>query len=270
MTRDPAAPSIDASVPHPARRYNYWLGGKDNFAADRASGAMIAEAYPDIWRAALENRRFLHRAVRWLAREAGVRQFLDIGTGIPLSPNTHEIAQQIAPTSRVVYVDNDPLVLTHARALLTSHPKGTTAYIDADLNDPKTILTDSALDDTLDLTKPVAVLLVAVLHFVDDDSVQTAVRALVDTLAPGSFLVISHGTEDMLSFEARERLAALGADGGIDFTLRSRVQVEELFKGLELVEPGLVAVNHWRSDIGRAAASPDPVAAWGGVARVWV
>ena len=177
---------IDTTVPHPARRYNYWLGGKDNFQADRESGDAMAAAFPTIRTSALENRRFLQRAVGYLAREAGIRQFLDIGTGIPTANNTHEVAQAVAPESRVVYVDNDPIVLAHARALLTSSPEGATAYIDADLRDPEKILAHPELQRTIDLSQPVGLMLVAVLHFVPDgDDPYALVRRLLDALPAG-------------------------------------------------------------------------------------
>jgi hypothetical protein len=165
----PPSPPFDTSVPHPARRYNYWLGGKDNFAADRESGDAVAAAFPTVRIAAIENRRFLGRAVSFLAQEAGIRQFLDIGTGIASANNTHEVAQSIAPESRIVYVDNDPIVLTHARALLTSTAEGATAYIDADLRNPGRILSDSHLEATLNLSEPVGLILVAILHFIRDE-----------------------------------------------------------------------------------------------------
>ena len=185
MDRDPSRPVIDTTTAHPARRYDYWLGGKDNFAADRESADAIETIFPSIRTAARENRNFLHRAVRYLVTEAGVRQFLDIGTGLPTADNTHDIAQRLAPDARIVYVDNDPLVLVHARALLTSHPHGATQYIEADLRQPEQILTDADLTGTLDLAKPVALLLVAVLHFVPDtDHPDTIVRTLLDALIP--------------------------------------------------------------------------------------
>src|SRR4051812_29557414 len=180
MTDGLASANLHPETPHPARRYNYWLGGKDNFAADRAAADAIEAAFPHIRTAAVENRRFLQRAVRHLVEEAGIRQFLDIGTGLPTADNTHEVAQRIEPSARVVYIDNDPLVLAHARALLTSDPAGATAYLDADLRDADAILAQPELAEVLDLSQPVALLLVAVLHFIaDDDQAYETVRKLV-------------------------------------------------------------------------------------------
>src|SRR5580692_5337392 len=182
---------IDANVPHIARVYDYWLGGKDNFAADRELGEQTLEAYPSLVFSVRANRAFLARTVRFLAGEAGIRQFLDIGTGIPTANNTHEVAQRIAPDSRIVYVDNDPIVLSHARALLKSSPQGACAYLDADLRDPDAILAAAA--ETLDFGQPVAVMLIAVMHFIgDDDEAAAIVRSLTAACAPGSFVVISH------------------------------------------------------------------------------
>ena len=241
---------IDTSVPHPARRYNYWLGGKDNFQADRESGDAIAAIFPSVRLAALENRAFLRRAVTYLAKDAGIRQFLDIGTGIPTADNTHEVAQRIAPESRVVYVDNDPIVLTHARALLTSTPQGATAYIDADLREPEKILNHPDLLKTLDLSQPVALMLVAVLHFIlDDEDPHGIVARLLDALPSGSYIVISHATEDFASEEEKRKAEAAIASGrhGI-FLGRSRDEVARFVTGLELVPPGLVPVAEWRAE----------------------
>ncbi|WP_433393310.1 SAM-dependent methyltransferase [Micromonospora sp. KLBMP9576] len=262
-TTDPNPPSdrIDTSVAHPARRYNYWLGGKDNFQADRDSGDAVAASFPTIRTAALENRRFLRRAVRHLAREAGIRQFLDIGTGIPTADNTHEVAQAIAPQSRVVYVDNDPIVLAHARALLTSSPEGATAYIDADLRDPERILRHPDLLRTIDLSQPVGLMLIAILHFVaDDDDPYALVARLLDALPPGSYLAASHATHDYLPppvvQEAKAAARGEGPHGLIN--LRSRAEFAEFFGGLELVEPGVTSVAEWRAE---DAPQPRPSAA---------
>ncbi|WP_175440302.1 SAM-dependent methyltransferase [Micromonospora nigra] len=242
---------IDTSVAHPARRYNYWLGGKDNFQADRDSGDAMAEAFPTIRTAALENRRFLQRAVRYLAREAGIRQFLDIGTGIPTADNTHEVAQRIAPESRVVYVDNDPIVLAHARALLTSSPQGATAYIDADLREPEKILTHPELLRTIDLSRPVALMLVAILHFLpDDDDPKALLTRLVDALPPGSYLAASHATHDYLPPHIAEQAKAAAKGGGPHglVNLRSLAEFTAYFEGLEVVEPGITSVAEWHAD----------------------
>lgn len=260
MSSDPA---VDSTVPHPARRYNYWLDGKDNFAADRASGDAIKEAFPQIVAAARENRRFLGRAVKVLG-DLGVRQFLDIGTGLPTAGNTHEVAQAHDPSARVVYVDNDPLVLAHARALLTSHPEGRTAYLQADLRDPEGILADPELAATLDLDEPVALLLVAVLHFVGPgDDPYGLVRTLLDRLPSGSYLVLTHATSDLLAPQVRAKLSALPSD----FTDRSEAEVRRFFDGLEMLEPGLVVVSEWRLDEGATPVDPSHVSVWGAVAR---
>jgi len=212
---------LDVTTAHPARRYDYWLGGKDNFAADRTSGDAIEKVFPGIRTAAVENRRFLHRAVRTLV-DAGVRQFLDIGTGLPTADNTHQVAQRLAPRSRVLYVDNDPLVLCHARALLTSDPCGATSYLQADLRRPEQILADPALTGTLDLTQPIGLLLVAILHFLPDtDQAMAAVRTLMDALTPGSYLVISHATYDPLPANTVDALTTGSLPGLGDFTQRS-------------------------------------------------
>ncbi|GAA2876225.1 hypothetical protein Acy02nite_75610 [Actinoplanes cyaneus] len=235
---------IDTTVAHPARRYNYLLGGKDNFAADRASADAIEKGMPTIRLAAMENRYFLQRAVRFLAEEHGIRQFLDVGTGIPTADNTHEVAQRIDPAARIVYVDNDPIVLTHARALLTSTPEGVTAYIDADLREPRTILDDEEVRSTLDWTKPIALMLVAVLHFIrDDEDPQGVVDTLLDALPPGSFVVASHSTWEYLPAAAIEQLEAANADGR--FRARTGEQLGKLFSRLDLLEPGVQSVAQW-------------------------
>ncbi|WP_433086454.1 SAM-dependent methyltransferase [Dactylosporangium sp. CA-052675] len=242
---------IDTSVPHPARRYSYWLGGKDHFAADRASGDAIAAAFPAVVELARANRAFLRRAVRAVA-EAGVRQFLDIGTGLPAPDNTHEVAQAVAPESRVVYVDNDPIVMMHAQALLVGDPRGHTAYLEADVRDPAAILRRSGLD----LTRPTGLLLVAVLHFLhDDEQVEGIVRTLVDALAPGSQVVLSHGTMDFSDAEGIAAYEKMFAAGGTDVRARSRATLEGYLRGLDILEPGVVPVADWRPD-DPAAARP--------------
>jgi hypothetical protein len=261
---------VDMSVPHPARRYDYWLGGKDNFAVDRESADEIAAAYPGVRIAALENRRFLHRAVRFLAEEAGVRQFLDIGTGIPTSPNVHEIAQSVAPGARIVYVDNDPIVLAHARALLTSAPDGVTAYIDADLREPDRILAAPDVRGTLDFTRPVALMVVAVLHFVlDDRDPYGIVARLVEAMPSGSYLVMSHVTYDFLPPVTVAELNATNSARRAEFRPRSRAEFERFFDGLELVPPGIVSVAEWQAD---DAPQPRPSAeetgVYGAIARI--
>jgi S-adenosyl methyltransferase len=254
---------IDTSVAHIARVYDYWLGGKDNFAPDREAGDEAIAAYPQLVSSVRANRAFLARTVRYLAGEAGIRQFLDIGTGIPTANNTHEVAQGIAPESRVVYADNDPMVLAHARALLRSAPEGRTAYLDADVRDPDTILRSAA--DVLDLSQPVAVMLVAILHFVSEDEDPAGIISrLMAEMPPGSSLTITHVPSDMHATAMKamgDRLNRLLAQRS---TYRSREQVTKLFEGLELVEPGVVPIQEWRpatpEEAGAAAAM------WGGVA----
>ncbi len=267
-TTEPVA-RIDTNVAHPARRYNYWLGGKDNFAADRESGDQVAAAFPTVKLAAQENRRFLRRAVGFLAGDAGIRQFLDIGTGLPTADNTHEVAQRLAPQSHIVYVDNDPLVMAHARALLTSSAKGRTAYIERDLRDPGSILDDADLHATLDLGQPVGLILVAIVHFVRDfeDPYGVAGR-LVGALPSGSYVVMSHGTYDGLPAATVEMLEQTNAATGGLSRPRSRDEIGRFFEGLELVDPGIVPVGDWRP--APDAVRPDPVdiCMYGAVARV--
>jgi hypothetical protein len=261
-----SVPRIDTTIAHPARRYDYWLGGKDNFAADRESGDAIQAVYPHIRIAAVENRRFLRRVVRYLAEEAGIRQFLDIGTGLPTVENTHEVAQAIDPAARIVYVDNDPLVLVHARALLTSHPAGRTSYIDADLRDPARILADPALIDVLNLREPIALLIVAVLHFLpEDEQAYTAVKTLMNALPSGSYLAASHATYDLLPDGTAEAFATRSVPGSGNFTGRSRTQFLRFFDGLDLVPPGVEVVSHWRPD-SDDTPPPEHVSVYGGLA----
>ncbi|HEX9033232.1 MAG TPA: SAM-dependent methyltransferase [Streptosporangiaceae bacterium] len=259
--------AFDTGVAHSSRVYNYWLGGKDNFAADRAAAELAIEAFPQIVVSARANRAFLGRAVRFLAGEAGIRQFLDIGTGIPAASNTHEVAQAIAPESRVLYVDNDPIVLAHARALLASNPAGATDYIDADLRDPRTILEAAA--GLLDFSEPVAVMLLAILHFIgDDDKPHEIVAELMSALAPGSYLAITHGTAD-ITFVGEDvsnaTIDGLNQAMVENITVRDRATVARFFDGLELVEPGLVPVSAWRE--ASAAEAGQPVVLWAGVGR---
>jgi O-methyltransferase involved in polyketide biosynthesis len=256
-------PDFDTSVPHIARVYDYWLGGKDNFAADRVMGERTLQAYPNLVYSVRANRAFLARAVRFLAGQ-GIRQFLDIGTGIPTVNNTHEVAQRVAPDSRIVYVDNDPVVLSHAKALLKSTPEGACAYIDADLRDPDEILAAAA--DTLDFTKPVAVMLIAVMHFVGDDAQADAImRRLTAACVPGSYVALSHAASDIDAAQMAEMVRRLNESTAEKTTLRDRAGVTRLFDGLELVEPGVIRAAEWRPDTDLEAASP--AALWGGVAR---
>jgi S-adenosyl methyltransferase len=261
---DAESVSFDTSVAHIARVYDYWLGGKDNFAADRAAAEQAIAAYPDIVFSVRANRAFLARAVRYLAGEAGVRQFLDIGTGIPTSNNTHEVAQSAAPEARVVYVDNDPIVLTHARALLTSGPHGATSYVDADLRDTERVLAAAA--ETLDFSRPVAVMLMAILQLVDEaENPYGMVATLLAALPPGSYLTLSHPGAD-IEAEAQGKLAErLNQTMAEKVTMRDRAQVTRFFDGLEMVEPGLVRVPQWRP--GSELEARSPAGLWGGMGR---
>ncbi len=257
-------PEFDTSVPHIARVYDYWLGGKDNFAADRDLGEKTLAAYPNLVFSVRANRAFLARTVRFLAGEAGIGQFLDIGTGIPTANNTHQVAQRVAPQARIVYVDNDPIVLSHAQALLKSSPQGACAYLDADLRDPARILARAA--QTLDFRRPVAVMLIAVMHFVGDDEEAAAiVRTLMAACVPGSFVVISHVASDIDTEQQTEMVRRLNQSVAEKATMRDRAGVTRLFDGLELVEPGVVRVSQWRPDSDFEAAGPTGL--WGGVAR---
>jgi S-adenosyl methyltransferase len=255
---------IDTSVAHVARVYDYWLGGKDNFAADRAAGDQAIQAYPDIVYSVRANRAFLARTVRYLAGEAGIRQFLDIGTGIPTANNTHEVAQEVAPGSNVVYVDNDPVVLTHARALLVSGKQGHTNYIDADLRDTGRVMAEAA--QTLDFSRPVAIMLMAILQHIDEaEDPYAIVNSLLAAVPPGSYLAISHPAADIETeamAQMAERLNKLMAE---KVTFRTRPEVARFFDGLELVEPGMVRVQEWRPASELEAKSA--AALWGGVGR---
>lgn len=241
----PPNPAIDTTVPQTARVWNYWLGGKDNYAVDRALGDQIAAAYPIIVEIARADRAVLNRAVRFLAGEAGIRQFLDIGTGLPTANNTHEVAQSVAPESRIVYVDYDPLVLVHARALLTSGPEGATDYIDADIRDTERIFREAA--KTLDLDKPVAVILSGILaHLPSWEEACAVVRRIMDNLVSGSYLVVVDGTNT--NPELNEVMKIWNATANPPYAMRSPEEIAGYFEGLELVEPGLVDVTRWRPD----------------------
>jgi SAM-dependent methyltransferase len=260
----PESSAINPAVPHPARVYDYWLGGKDNYKADREAAAEAVKIFPKTVESARSCRAFLSRVVTYLTAEAGIRQFLDLGSGLPSARNVHEVAQSIAPDSRVVYVDHDPVVMMHARALLRGSRRGATGYIEADLRRPEGILAKAA--ETLDFGQPVAVLLLAVLHFVTDAQDPAGIiRALMDAAAPGSYLAIGHPTDDLYP-ELRvfaARMSELNPD--IPATLRSRRQVRDLFAGLDLVEPGVVQISRWRPESGPEASAA--AALWGGVAR---
>ncbi|MFG2040052.1 SAM-dependent methyltransferase [Dactylosporangium sp. NPDC048998] len=260
-----AAP-FDTDRPHPARVYDVLLGGKDNFAADRAAAAEGLKVNPNAATAPLQNRAFLRRTVRFLAAEAGIRQFLDIGTGLPTSPNVHEVAQAVDPSARIVYADNDPIVLTHARALLTSTPQGRTAYVDANLQDVDSILAAPELRDNLDLDQPVALLLFAILHFLDDeDDPYGVVERLMAALPSGSYLVLSHTTADF-DPQSWARFVEIMRRQGITSRLRNQSEVARFFTGLELVDPGVVSILRWRPE--HDSQFTDAQAAlYGGVAR---
>jgi S-adenosyl methyltransferase len=261
----PARRTIDTSVAHSARVHDYWLGGKDNFAADRAAGDAVLTAYPGIVMSVRANRAFLARAVQFLAAEAGIRQFLDIGTGIPASNNTHEVAQSVAPGSRVVYVDYDPVVLLHARALLKGSEEGALDYIDADLRDPQTILEQAA--KTLDFSRPVAVMLIAIMHLiVDHDDPYGLVRQLMAAMPAGSYLALSQVASDIQAEQVAEAARRYNRLARETQRHRTRAEVARFFDGLDLVEPGLVPVQHWRPASESEAANSHS-AMWGGVAR---
>ncbi|GAA2700616.1 hypothetical protein Apa02nite_088800 [Actinoplanes palleronii] len=263
-----AAAGLAPGVAHPARRYDYWLGGADNFAADRASGDELERLFPKVRLGALANRALLGRATRFLAAEAGIRQFLDIGTGLPTAGNTHAVAQRWAPDSRVVYVDNDPLVTVHARALLDSAPEGRTAYLEADLNDPESILADPVLNATLDLGQPVGLMLIAVLHFLHGDGVAEAiVRRLLAALPPGSYLVATHATSDFGTPEQQALYRQLVEQGKSDVWTRGRDEFTGLFDGLELVEPGVVPASEWRPEPGVEIPPRSDINIWTAVGR---
>jgi hypothetical protein len=256
---------LDTSVAHPARVYDYWLGGKDNFAADREAAEQAIAANPMIVPGVRTNRAFLRRAVSYLAGEAGIRQFLDVGTGLPSADNTHQVAQAVAPECRVVYVDNDPIVLVHARALLTGTPQGATAYLDADVRDPGSVLAQAA--GTLDLAEPVALMMLAILQLIPDDANPHAiVQRLVDGLAPGSYLTISHPASDVLPDAMAEMQRRLNERQREITTFRPRPDICGFFSGLDLIEPGIVQPHRWRP--GPDDLNPDQeVTAWSGVAR---
>jgi S-adenosyl methyltransferase len=255
--------AFDTGVAHPARVYNYWLGGKDNYAADREAAEMAVAANPNILPGVRANRAFLRRAVEYLAGEAGIRQFLDIGTGLPTADNTHEVAQAIAPDARVVYVDNDPIVLAHARALLTSTPEGATAYVDADARDAGTILTEAA--KVLDFSQPIAVMFLMILQYIpDEEHPEQIVSRLMDAVPSGSYLAQSDTTGDIDTDRVATATARLNARlGPAQLHRRTREQMAAYYTGLDLVEPGLVLLPEWR-----ALANPaHMIPCYAGVAR---
>lgn len=263
------SPQVDlnTNVPHSARIYDYLLGGKDNFPADRAASGAITKNWPNLPASMRANRSFMARLAHNLAAEHGIRQFLDVGTGLPTSPNLHEVAQRVAPDARILYVDNDPIVLVHARALLSGTPQGRTAYLEADLRDPDAVLASDQLRDLFDLTRPVAVSLLAILHFIVDDQVaQDIIDRLMKPLAPGSLLALSTTTADSAPGEVTTGVAAYNASG-IPTVARDKTRVERFFEGLELLDPGVVLVNHWHPDEASLAVPDTHVHIYGGLAR---
>jgi hypothetical protein len=256
--------TIDPSVAHIARVQDYWLGGKDHFEADRIAGDEAIAQLPDMVASVRNTRAFLGRSVRFLTQEKGIRQFLDVGTGIPTAANTHEVAQRIAPESRIVYVDNDPMVLAHARALLTSSPEGKCSYIDADICEPEKIVSSAA--EVLDFTKPVGVVLMAVLQFVpDDNDPYGLVRRLMATVPGGSYLVISHPASDIQAAAMAGMATRLNELMAQRVKPRSKAEVTAFFDGLDLVDPGVIRCPEWRPDRPEDAAGKSTM--WGGVAQ---
>ncbi|MFJ8042690.1 SAM-dependent methyltransferase [Kitasatospora sp. NPDC096147] len=254
-------------IPHPARMYDYYLGGKDNFPADREAAEKVLALGPLVRISAQANRAFLQRAVRELASEHGIRQFLDIGTGIPTAGNTHEIAQQVHPDAKVAYLDNDPIVLVHSRALLAAAGTGNATVVQADLRDPAAILDDPDVRKVIDFDQPVGLLLFAVLHFIDDsDDPKGIVRTLLDALPSGSFLAVSHATGDFSAPDQAAKGPAVYRAASAQLTMRSREQVLGFFDGLELLEPGVVTAPNWRPDEAPQATDAE-TAIWAGVAR---
>ena len=259
-------PAVDSSVPHTARVWNYWLGGKDNYIADRQLGDQIHAVIPDIVASARADRGFLGRAVTHLAGEAGIRQFLDLGTGLPTAGNTHEVAQDIAPDARIVYVDNDPLVLTHAQALLTSTPDGATDYIEADVREPERILDRAAA--TLDFTRPVAIMMLGVLNFItDEDQAHQVVDRLLGAVPSGSHLAIAHPTGEVDGDAAQQAVDMSNQAGVASMRLRSGAELERFFDGMEILEPGVVSCSQWRPAVTDPARPPKPVYQFCGLAR---
>jgi hypothetical protein len=257
---DAARTAIDTTVPHSARIWNYWLGGKDNYAVDREAGDQYRDIFSGIAVVARTSRAFLTRAVRYLAGEAGIRQFLDIGTGLPTADNTHEVAQRVARESRIVYVDNDPLVLAHARALLTSAPEGSTEYLDADIRNPEAILEQART--LLDFSRPVALMLMGIMGHFTDEEAYPIVRRLLAGLPPGSYFALYDGANTNAAFKAAQQ--GYNDSGAVPYYLRSPEQFARFFEGLELVEPGVVPVPHWHPD---PDAEPVEIYSYCGVAR---
>ena len=264
--QESAPPGVNVNIPHSARIYDYWLGGKDNFAVDRQVADAIIAAIPQMRAMAAENRKFVHRVAQHLVEDEGIRQVLDVGTGIPTSPNLHEIAQKIAPETRVVYVDNDPIVLAHARALMISTDEGRSEYINADIRDPEALLAEPLLTGTLDLTKPVALTVIAILMLLEDsEDPWGKVHALMDALPSGSLLAVTHPTPD---FNPDEVEVAVNAATRSNMVLvpRTKDEVARIFGDWEMLDPGLVPVMAWRPD-GDPPENPESAYYWAGVAR---
>ena len=263
--RDELATKISRGVPHSARIWNYWMGGKDNYEVDRAAGDAGIKVYPDIVTMAVQSRQFLIRAVRYLASEAGIRQFLDIGTGLPTMQNTHEVAQQVAPESKIVYVDNDPLVLVHARALLrNTTPEGVTAYLDADFNDPDMIIADAR--NVLNFNQPIGVMFMGVLgHVAEFDDARSIVGRVMGAVPSGSYLVLWDGNDTNQAYV--DLCEAYTKTGGVPYIPRSNEQISQFFDGLEMVDPGLVSISQWRAPTTEIGTDEPLDSAYGAVAR---
>jgi O-methyltransferase involved in polyketide biosynthesis len=257
----PDLQALNTNVPHPARVYDYWLGGKDNFAADREAAEAVIAANPNVLPGVRANRAFLGRAVRYLTGEAGIRQFLDLGTGLPTAQNTHQVAQAVAPDARIVYIDNDPMVLAHARALLTSTPEGATAYVQADIRDTDAVLAGAA--ETLDFSKPVAVMALMVLQYIpDEEDPWDMVRRLLEAVPAGSHLTVSDTVRDIDTARVTAGTARLNEKMPTQLNLRTRPEWERFFDGLELVEPGIVPLPEWRGP-----GSEFPIPCYAGMGR---
>ncbi|MFE0421612.1 SAM-dependent methyltransferase [Streptomyces sp. NPDC058953] len=257
---------IDTGRAHSARVYDYILGGKDHYDVDVEAGDAMVAGWPSLPVSMRQNRLFMERVARHLAREAGIRQFLDIGTGLPTAPNLHEVVQEERPDAAVVYVDNDPIVLAHAEALLTSSPEGRTAYIDADMREPDAILRSAEFRALLDLRQPVALTVIAMLHFIRPPEDYALVRRLLDPLPSGSYLAISTATADFAP-EGFARVVVEYESRGIPMVPRGTAEVGAFFEGLELVEPGLTQVHRWRPGPAQEGVAPEQVAMYGAVAR---
>jgi hypothetical protein len=260
-----AGAGIDTTVSHSARIWDYWLGGKDNYQVDREVGDRIEEMLPDIVRQAREDRLFLGRVVRYLAGEAGIRQFLDIGTGLPTADNTHQVAQRVAPESKIVYVDNDPLVLAHARALLTSSPEGATEYIHADMHDPGTIIEGAG--QTLDFGQPIAITMLGVLwHVMDNDEANAIVSRLMEAMPSGSYLALNHPTLEVTGEKMATAIQYWNQYGTPPGTHRTPAELTRFFDGMDLVEPGVVSITRWRPEA-TSSGEPEEIDQFGGVGR---